>query len=131
MHCAQHVERVIAQDAYAKQKQLHDQAARVLNTHVDELKAEVAALERKIELILDHKRRIEEEVLLTRRCFQEFIDSVRPFEPGKSEYVMPPLRMHRTDSLLEFELPKPTNNNKNNNNGNKTWSLPYGSMAEK
>ena len=122
VQCAQHVERVIAQEAIAKQKQLHEQAVRVLNTHVEDLKAEVAGLEKRIDLIMQHKRRVEEEVLLTRRCFQDFIDSVKPFEPDKSEYVMPPLRMQRTDSLLEFELPK---------TDKVTWSLPYGAMKSK
>ena len=104
MHCAQHVERVVAQESLAKQQAKHDQTVALLNVKVEELTLQIINMEGEIDRMLKRKRNVEKEVIRTRGTFQHFIDSVRPYEPGPGDFVMPPLQVERTESLYQFEL---------------------------
>ena len=107
---ARHEEKTIYAETEAKLKALHDQTVRVMRTQIEELKAEIVRQEKMVMRVLKEKRFVEDEVMATRECFQKFIDDVKPFEPGKSGYVMPPLKMVRTESVLEIELSKKLKN---------------------
>ena len=104
VHCAQHVERVVAQENLAKQRSKYEQTIALLNVKIEELTLQVINMEGEIQRMLQRKRNVEKEVIRTRGTFQHFIESVAPYEPGPGDFVMPPLGVERTESLYQFEL---------------------------
>ena len=64
----------------------------ILHGKIGELRRDVSSQKRLTNSVIQHRVKIQLELVETREEFQTFIDVVRPFNESESKYILPPIK---------------------------------------
>ena len=85
-------EQQIATEKLERQRDLYEQQIQVLKTHIIEHKGKIQGLKKEIVQMKESRNQVEAELLETRIEFSKFISSVKPFNEGESDFLIPPIQ---------------------------------------
>ena len=85
-------EQQIATEKLERQRDLYEQQIQVLKTHIIEHKGKIHGLKKEIVEMKESRNQVEAELLETRIEFSKFISSVKPFNEGESDFLIPPIQ---------------------------------------
>merc|ERR1712014_565329 len=77
-----------------------EQNMNILRQTICNLQQTISSLHEEINNIVTHRKEIVNELLETRKEYQQFINKTAPFEKDKSDYMIPPLKSVNPDNLL-------------------------------